>query len=90
MTRRIFCTRLQREAEGLDKPPWPGTRGQRIYESVSKEAWYEWLAHQTMLLNENRLSSIDPKARAFLIEEMEKYLFAGHAEKPAGYTPEPQ
>ena len=88
MPRNVFCTRLQREAEGLDYPPWPGALGERIYNGISKQAWSDWLAHQTMLLNENRLSAIDPKARAFLATEMEKFLFGGGADKPAGFTPE--
>ena len=88
MPRNVFCARLQREAEGLDYAPWPGALGERIYDEISKQAWSEWLAHQTMLLNENRLSAIDPKARAFLATEMEKFLFGGGADKPAGFTPE--
>jgi len=88
MTREVFCARLQSQAEGLDYAPWPGALGERIHNEISKQAWSDWLAHQTMLLNENRLSAIDPKARAFLAAEMEKFLFGGGAEKPAGFTPE--
>jgi Fe-S cluster biosynthesis and repair protein YggX len=88
MSRTIFCSKLQREAEGLDFAPWPGELGQRVYREISKPAWAEWLAHQTMLINENRLSPLDPKTRAFLQGEMEKYLFGGGAEKPQGYVPE--
>jgi len=85
--RTVFCTFLQREAEGLDRPPYPGELGQRIYASISKEAWQQWVRHQTMLLNEYRLTPIDPKARKFLVEEMEKFLFGGGASKPEGYVP---
>lgn len=88
MTREIYCVRSKQRAEGLDFAPWPGPLGERIFEHISKAAWAEWLAHQTMLLNENRLSAIDPKARAFLAAEMEKFLFGDGAEKPAGYVPE--
>ena len=88
MARTIFCSKLQREAEGLDFAPWPGELGQRLYREISKPAWAEWLAHQTMLINENRLSPLDPKTRAFLQAEMEKFLFAGGAEKPKGFVPE--
>ncbi len=70
MARTIFCTYLQREAEGLDRVPYPGELGQRIYAGISKEAWQQWLRHQTMLMNEYRLTPIDPKARQFLVEEM--------------------
>lgn len=86
MPRTIFCSYLQREAEGLDRVPYPGELGQRIYENISREAWQQWVRHQTMLLNEYRLSPIDPKARKFLVEEMEKFLFGGGAQKPEGYV----
>lgn len=86
MARTIFCTFLQREAEGLDRVPYPGELGQRIYASISREAWQQWLRHQTMLMNEYRLTPIDPKARKFLVEEMEKFLFKGGSQKPEGYV----
>jgi Fe-S cluster biosynthesis and repair protein YggX len=86
MPRTIFCSYLQRESEGLERIPYPGELGQRIYENISKEAWQQWVRHQTMLLNEYRLSPIDPKARKFLVEEMEKFLFGGGAQKPEGYV----
>lgn len=79
MTHLIHCQKLQKESEGLSKPPYPGDLGQRIYEHISKEAWNLWLAHQTMLINEYRLSLIDPKAREFLLKEMEQFLFANAA-----------
>jgi Fe-S cluster biosynthesis and repair protein YggX len=85
--RMIHCSKLLRESEGLDFAPWPGELGQRIYASISQEAWAHWLAHQTMLINENRLSPLDPKTRTFLAAEMEKFLFGDGAEKPAGYIP---
>ena len=86
MTRTVDCVKLGREAEGLDFAPLPGEVGQRIYERVSKQAWQEWLAHQTMLINENRLNIRDPEARRFLSAEMEKHLFGDGSEKPAGYV----
>ena len=86
MPRTVFCQRLQREAEGLAFLTYPGELGKRIYANVSQQAWNEWLAHQTMLINENRLSPLDPKHRAFLEAEMEKFLFGGGADKPAGYV----
>ena len=85
--RSVFCARLQCEAEGLDKPPYPGELGQKIYEQISKAAWSQWMNHQTMLINEYRLTPIDPKARAFLEKEMEKFLFVGEDAKPEGYVP---
>jgi Fe-S cluster biosynthesis and repair protein YggX len=86
MPRTIHCAYLQREAEGLDRPPYPGELGQRIYASISKEAWQAWVRHQTMLMNEYRLSPIEPKARKFLVEEMEKFLFGGGSRAPEGYV----
>lgn len=87
MTRTVFCTKHQKDAEALDFAPWPGPLGQRVLDTIGKPAWNEWLAHQTMLINENRLTPRDPKARAFLQAEMEKFLFDGGAEKPMGYVP---
>jgi Fe-S cluster biosynthesis and repair protein YggX len=86
MSRTIFCAYLQRDAEGLERVPYPGELGQRIYASISKEAWQQWLRHQTMLMNEYRLTPIEPKARKFLVEEMEKFLFSGGSRKPDGYV----
>ena len=87
MARMVNCVKLGREAEGLDLPPVPGALGKRIFENVSKEAWQQWLAHQTMLINEYRLSTIDPKARKFLVEEMEKFFFGGGSDKPQEFVP---
>lgn len=87
MSRTVFCKKQQKEVEGLDFVPWPGPLGQRVYAEIGKPAWQEWLAHQTMLINENRISPMDPKARAFLASEMEKFLFGEGADKPAGFVP---
>jgi len=87
MARTVHCVKLGRDAEGLDFPPYPGELGKRIYESVSKEAWQAWLRHQTMLVNENRLSLADPRARKWLAEQMEQHFFGGGAEMPSGYVP---
>ena len=88
MARMVNCVKLGIEAEGLDRPPYPGELGVRIYENVSKEAWQMWLRQQTMLINEYRLSMIDPNAQKFLKEEMEKFFFsAGDSAMPEGYVP---
>jgi len=87
MARTIQCVKLNSEAEGLDRPTYPGVLGQRIFESVSKQAWQDWLRLQTMLINENRLSPMDPKARKFLEAQMERYFFGEGAEVPEGYVP---
>lgn len=86
MSRTIFCVKLQREGEGLGFAPYPGELGKRIYENVSKEAWSQWLAHQTMLINENRISPLDPKSRKFIEGEMEKYFFGEGSQAPQGYV----
>ena len=86
MTRMVNCILLGQQAEGLDYVPYPGELGQRIYEQVSKEAWQRWVAHQTMLLNEYRLTPIEPKARQFLVAEMEKFFFGAGSEKPGGFV----
>ena len=87
MSRTVTCVKLGREAEGLRAPPYPGALGKRIFESVSQEAWRMWLSHQTMLINEYRLTPVEPKARQFLEQEMEKYFFGEGSEKPREYVP---
>ena len=86
MTRTVQCVKLKREAEGLDAPTYPGELGQRIFDNVSKEAWQMWLGHQTILINEHRISPIDPEARKFLEAEMEKFFFGGESELPGGFV----
>ena len=88
MSRTVHCQYQQAEVEGLDFAPWPGEIGQRIYAGIGKPAWAKWLAHQTLLINENRLSPMNPDHRAFLQAEMEKFLFGGGADAPAGFVPE--
>ena len=88
MGEMVQCARLKREAEGLDRQPYPGELGKRILENVSKEAWQEWLRHQTMLINEYRLSPVDPKSRSFLEEQMEKFFFGEGSEVPPDFKPE--
>lgn len=87
MSRKIQCIKLKKEADGLDYVPYPGELGQRIYDNVSKEAWMMWLKHQTMLINENRLIPIEPRARQFLEQEMEKFFFGEGSTMPEGYVP---
>jgi len=84
----VNCVKLACEAEGLDRPTYPGDLGKRIYENVSKEAWQSWMGHQTMLINEYRLTPVEPKARKFLEEEMEKFFFGEGSEKPDGFVPQ--
>ncbi|MCB1624872.1 MAG: oxidative damage protection protein [Pseudomonadales bacterium] len=84
--RTVNCVLLKRAAPGLDRPPYPGVLGQRIFENVSKEAWGQWVGHQTMLINEYRLSPVEPKARKFLEAEMEKFFFGEGSEKPREFV----
>ena len=88
MARTVQCVKLREEAEGLDFPPLPGDLGKRVFENVSKPAWRQWLTHQTMLINENRLKVTDPEARRFLEGELEKYFFGEGSAAPEGYVPQ--
>lgn len=87
MTRMVNCAKLDKEAEGLERPTYPGEMGKRIFDNISKEAWQQWMAQQTILINEYRLSVIDPKAREFLEAEMEKFLFGEGSDTPEAFTP---
>ena len=87
MSKTVQCVLLGEESEGLDRPPYPGELGQRIFENVSKLAWQRWLGHQTMLINEYRLTPIEPEARKFLETEMEKYFFGEGSARPQEYVP---
>ena len=88
MSRTVFCQYEQRDAEGLDFVPYPGELGQRIFSNIGKQAWAAWLAHQTMLINENRLSPLNPQHRSYLQEQMVRFLFEGGVDRPDGYVPE--
>jgi Fe-S cluster biosynthesis and repair protein YggX len=89
--RTVFCVKLQRELPGLDEVPFEGhPLGQKIYESVSKEAWKMWVDHMKMIMNEYRLNLGDPKAQEFLLKQMEQYFFGEGAELPPDYAPPEQ
>ena len=85
--REVNCVKLKKTAEGLEREPYPGELGAKIFDNVSKEAWDLWLKHQTMLINEYRLTPIEPKARKFLEEEMEKFFFGEGSEVPKEFVP---
>ncbi len=89
MTRTVLCRKYRREMEGLAMPPLPGARGQEIFESISKQAWQEWQAHQTRLINERRLKLHDPATRKFLQEEMDKFFAGEDYAQAEGYVPPP-
>ena len=86
MSRKVNCVKLNKEADGLNAITYPGELGERIFKEVSQEAWQMWLGHQTMLINEYRLTPIEPKARQVLEEEMEKFFFGGGSEKPKEFV----
>ena len=86
--RMVMCAKLKKELEGLDRPTYPGELGSKIFETVSKEAWALWLKHMTMLINEYRLTPVEPKARKFLEEEMDKFFFGEGSELPKEFKPE--
>ena len=88
MSRKLRCAKLHRQLEALQAPPYPGELGKRIYEQVSQEAWHMWLEHQTMLINEYRLTPVEPRDRSFLEQEMEKFFFGDGSERPPDYQPE--
>jgi len=85
----VKCIKLGVEAEGLDRLPYPGELGQRIFVNVSKSAWQQWLRQQTMLINEYRLTPFEPKARQFLEQQMEQFFFGEGTAPPEGYVPPP-
>ncbi|WP_237057425.1 oxidative damage protection protein [Microbulbifer sediminum] len=87
MSRTVFCRKYQQELEGLDAPPMPGPKGQEIYENVSKKAWQEWMAHQTMLINEKRLNMMEPSTRTYLAEQRDKFLSGESYDEAEGYVP---
>lgn len=87
MARMVHCVKLKREAEGLDFPPYPGELGKRIWQSISKEAWQEWIGVQTRLVNENRLNLADARARKYLSQQMERHLFEDASVEAQGFVP---
>ena len=87
MARMVHCVKLNQRLEGLERPPYPGELGKRIFENVSKEAWNQWLRLQTMMINENRLNLAESAHRKYLSEQVEKHFFGEGADKIEGYVP---
>ena len=87
MSRSVFCRKYQQQMDGLDAPPYPGPRGQDIFDNVSRKAWGEWLALQTMLINEHRLNVREPETRAYLGEQMDKFFNNEATDRAEGYVP---
>ena len=88
MTNMVHCVKLGKEAPGLKFPPLPNDLGKRIFDNVSQEAWEGWLRYQTMLINENRLSLADSRARQYIAQQMENYFFGDGADNVSGFTPQ--
>lgn len=89
MTKLVFCRKYQKELEALDFAPFPGAKGEELLNSVSKQAWQEWLKHQTTLINEKRLNVFEPEAKKFLEEQREKFFDNDdNIEKAEGWKPE--
>ena len=86
--KKIMCKKLKKEADALSYLPYPGDLGKRIQENISEEALEQWVSHQTMLINEMKLTPVEPKARKFLEEEMEKFFFGDGSQAPQGFVPE--
>lgn len=87
MPRNVTCRKYQQDLEGLDKPPFPGPRGEDIYNNVSKKAWEAWQAHQTLLINEKHLSLADPETRKYLQQEMDRFFANEEVDQAEGYIP---
>ena len=88
MARTVFCKRLQQDLPGLDKAPFPGPKGQEVFESISAQAWNDWQTLQTMLINEKHLNMMDKAARKYLNEQRDKYLEGEEIDEAEGYVPE--
>jgi len=87
MARMVHCKKLGKELEGLDNPPFPGPKGQDIFDTISKQAWAEWLEHQTRLINEKHLNMMDMTARTYLNEQRDKFLNGEKIDEAEGYVP---
>ncbi|AZS51608.1 oxidative damage protection protein [Entomomonas moraniae] len=87
MSRMVFCRKYKQELEGLNTPPYPGAKGQDIYDHISKKAWDEWIKEQTMLINEKHLNMMNAEHRKFLQEQMDKFFMGADYEKAQGYVP---
>jgi Fe-S cluster biosynthesis and repair protein YggX len=87
VARTVFCAKLKRELPGLEKAPWPGALGQRIYEHISQEAWEMWEERMKMILNEYRLLPFQKESQTIIAKQMEEFLFSDDAAAPPGYTP---
>ncbi|MDQ1411203.1 MAG: hypothetical protein QOJ41_2938 [Acidobacteriaceae bacterium] len=86
-TRIVHCVKFNKDLPGLDRVPWKGELGKRVYESVSKDAWKLWLEHSKMVMNEYRLNPLDPNSQKIMEEQMEQFFFGEGSKLPEGYVP---
>ncbi|MDX5299260.1 MAG: oxidative damage protection protein [Gammaproteobacteria bacterium] len=87
MARRVFCRKYQQDMDGLDMPPMPGAKGQELFDTLSRQAWQDWLKHQTLLINEKRLNLMDPAARRYLLEQLDRFISNAEVDAADGYVP---
>ncbi len=85
MARMVQCVKLQKELPGLTFKPYRTPLGQRIYDSVSQEAWKLWIEHSKMIVNEYRVDLTSPEGQAILLEQAEKFFFGEGAALPPDY-----
>lgn len=88
MSRTVFCQKYQQELEGLDNIPFPGPKGEEVFNNISKQAWMEWTEHQTRLINEKHLNMMDLQARKYITEQRDKFLSGQDFDQAEGYVPE--
>ena len=87
MSRTVFCKRLQQELPGLEAPPFPGPKGQEVFDNISAQAWNEWQDLQTMLINEKHLNMMDKDARKYLNSQRDKFFSGDEIDRAEGYIP---
>lgn len=83
----VHCVKLQKEAEGLDKPPFKGPLGQKVFDTVSKEAWRQWLEHSKMIVNEYRLDLVSPEGQRIWMDQLDKYFYGEGSAAPKEFVP---
>lgn len=90
MSRTVFCKKYQQDLEGLERAPYPGPKGQEIFDTISKKAWLEWQHHQTMLINEKQLNMMEAESRNYLQQQMDKFFSGDDYEQADGFVPKPK
>jgi Fe-S cluster biosynthesis and repair protein YggX len=86
--RMVKCVKFGKELPGLERVPWKGELGKRVYENVSQDAWKLWIEHSKMVMNEYRLNPLDPQSLKIMEEQMEQFFFGEGAKLPEGFVPQ--